>query len=319
MPEDEQPECYIATPSAQSLCALAATPREMPTRWGLDSCCSVHATPDRSVFRTYRALTPQDNCRSIGGVGGSLAPVGKGLIELKINVGGKCRLLRLDDVLHIPGLPMNLISQGKLMRSGCPIKIVPGGIEIGVRGITAWLVNNDIYRFNIWETHPKEPPMSVPVPKQVAKSSRTKPGSSRPRALVAANPIDRPIISPAPVKRPREVDYESEVSDTSASSCNSDSSTSSIVTSGLESDSGMHGGPRKKRKLNAQTVAYYHRCLGYAGDVEQLEKYGINLSKEVSDRAPCISCVIKKIQQVRYTSHIRPGRRRVDLIHSDIG
>ena len=176
------------------------------------------------------------------------------------------------------------------MRSGCPIKIVKGGIEIGTNGITAWLINNDIYRFNLWEE--KEPPMAVPVPKQV------KPWSSRPRALVAANPIDRPIVSPTPVKRPRSVSYELDTTISSASSCDSDSdSYSDSGTSRTESSSSsVDDGPRKKRKPNKETMAYYHRCLGHAGDVELLSDYGIDLSKPVSDKAPCISCVIKKIQ-----------------------
>ena len=54
--------------------------------------------------------------------------------------------------------------------------------------------------------------------------------------------------------------------------------------------------------------------------MRQLEEYGIDLFKKVADKALCVSCVIEKLQQVKDTSHIRPGRRPLSLqvIHSDI-
>ena len=133
--------------------------------------------------------------------------------------------------------------------------------------------------------------MAIPVPKQV------KPWSSRPRALVAANPIDGPIVSPAPAKRPRSVSYESDTTISSVLSCDSDSDFYfDLGTSRTElSLSLIDDGPRKKRKPNKEIIVYYYRCLGYAGDMELLSDYSIDLSKLVSDKAPYISCVIKKV------------------------
>ena len=133
--------------------------------------------------------------------------------------------------------------------------------------------------------------MAVPVPKQV------KPWSSRPRALVATNPINRLIVSPTPIKRPRSVSYELDTTISSASSCDSDSdSYSNLDTSRIKLLSSLvDDGSRKKRKPNKKTIAYYYRCLGHAGDVELLSNYNIDLSKLVSDKAPYISYVIKKI------------------------
>ena len=299
------PECYVASGDLTALAATTAGTRH----WGLDTCCSMHATPDRSIFKTYRSLTDNDDRRAIGGIGGSLPPVGIGSVELKVDVNGKCQVLVLNQVSHIPGLPINLISQGMLMRVGCPLKIVSGGIEIGNQGITAWLTSNDIYCLSMWEDRPQS----------------TKPAKPKRRALVGANPIDGPIVSPAPVKRPRSVGYESDPSSSSATNCDSDSdSDSSFVTAkSAGSDSGISDcedpRPRKKRKPNPQTVAYYHRCLGHSGDIAQLKDYGIDLSKEISDKTPCLSCIVKKMSQVKHTSHIRPGRRPMELIHSDIG
>ena len=39
------------------------------------------------------------------------------------------------------------------MRSNYFIKIVGNGVEIDRRGITVWLINNDIFRFNMWKNH----------------------------------------------------------------------------------------------------------------------------------------------------------------------
>ena len=88
---------------------MAATLSKVLKRQGLDSCCSVYVTLDRLVFKTYRLLTANNDCRSIRGVEKSLASINKGKIKLKINVNGKCRLLILDDILYIPSLPINLV------------------------------------------------------------------------------------------------------------------------------------------------------------------------------------------------------------------
>ena len=160
------------------------------------------------------------------------------------------------------------------------------------------------------------------MPKQ-AKRPWAQPKPSKPRAFLAANPVNGPIVSPTPVKRPRSVSYESDSSISSATSYESASadSDSSAITNSELSNSGISDykdQPRKKRKPNSQTMAYYHRCLGHSEDIQQLTKYGINLTKKVDDKPPCVSYMIKKIQQVKHTSHIRPGKRPLDLIHSDI-
>ena len=129
---------------------------------------------------------------------------------------------------------------------------------------------------------------------------------------MAANPINKPIVSSAPVKRPRSVSYESDTSISSATNYNSDSNSDSnasissfntTLSRRLSFDSGISNcsdaRPRKKRrkryKLNPSTKAYYYRYLRHARDISQLGNYRINLSKEVTDKAPYISYIIKKI------------------------
>ena len=38
----------------------------------------------------------------------------------------------------------------------------------------------------------------------------------------------------------------------------------------------------------------------------------------MANREPYIVYIVKKIKQVKYTSHIRPGKRLIKLIYSDI-
>ena len=56
----------------------------------------------------------------------------------------------LFDVLYVPDGGLNLISQGQLQRDGCPLKIVPEGIEIGNYGIIARRQDNNLYILNMW-------------------------------------------------------------------------------------------------------------------------------------------------------------------------
>ena len=90
----------------------------------------------------------------MGGLGGKLSPVGIGKVEIHCNVGGKRRTLCLSKVLYIPDSPVNLISFGQLVRNGCPFKLISSpdknGIEIGTKGIIAWMQSNNLFYLPLW-------------------------------------------------------------------------------------------------------------------------------------------------------------------------
>ena len=68
----------------------------------------------------------------------------------RLSSGNKgLREFPLFDVLYVPDGGLNLISQGQLQRDGCPLKIVPEGIEIGNYGITARRQDNNLYILNV--------------------------------------------------------------------------------------------------------------------------------------------------------------------------
>ena len=53
-------------------------------------------------------------------------------------------------MLYVPDGGLKLISQGQLQRDGCPLKIVPDGVETGNYGITARRQDNNLYILNMW-------------------------------------------------------------------------------------------------------------------------------------------------------------------------
>ena len=114
--------------------------------WICDSGTSQHITHDRSIFTSFKT----SDCPPIQGIGGVLIPKGIGNIMLLCAGNKGLREFPLFDVLYVPDGGLNLISQRQLQRDGCPLKIVPEGIEIGKYGITARRQDNNLYILNMW-------------------------------------------------------------------------------------------------------------------------------------------------------------------------
>lgn len=277
----------------ETMMAYTAETDSQPTRWAMDCACSQHSTPNRDAFMEYRLLDPSvDDIRPIKGIAGSIRPADIGKVRISTCTDGKRKDLILTDVLHLPDLPLNLISQRQLMRNAVPMKLIPNDIEIGTRGITAWLQDNNLYCFRLWESKSalvsfKEPPMTVPVPKQDSIKFAMLHATSRHKE--SSNPVDGVIPPPA----------------------DSDSSSSE------SSDSDA-----PPRKINDQAVNLWHARMGHLGhqNIKKLAKLskGMDLTKQIVNKEPCAPCAIKKACNAPHKSHIRPGRRELDLIHSDI-
>ena len=172
---------------------------------------------------------------------------------------------------------------------------------------------NNIYYLKLQENRPK----SIKRP----RSSKSK--QLIRRALISINSINGLIVLSASMERPRSIAYESDVNSISATDCELGSDLdSSFILARSEINFGISDyediRSRKRRKPNPKTMAYYYRCLDYSENITQLRKYGINLSKEVNEKVFYKSCVIKKLTQIKYIFYIRSGRRRIELIYSDI-
>ena len=251
-------------------------------RWALDCACSQHSTPNRDAFVEYRHLnSSHDDIRPIKGIEGSLTPVGIGMVRISTLTDGEKKDMFLTDVLHVPGLPLNLISQGQLMRNNVPFKLVPNGIELGTRGITAWLQDNNLYCLRLWE-----PPSSLVSFQTEPKYAMLHAGK---HGKEFANPVEGVIPAPA---------------DTDSSS---------------ESDSNPDP---ERRKINDETLDLWHARLGHLGhqNVKKLVKLskGIDLTKTVVNKEPCEPCAVMTARNASHKSHIRPGKRPLDLVHSDL-
>ena len=131
-----------------AFCAYMATAdiTKISKLWICDSGTSQHITHDRSIFTSFKT----SDCPLIQGIGGVLIPKGIGNVMLRCAGNEGLREFPLFDVLYVPDGGLNLISQGQLQRDGCPLKIVPEGIEIGNYGITARRQDNNLYILNMW-------------------------------------------------------------------------------------------------------------------------------------------------------------------------
>lgn len=121
--------------------------KEMAKLWVWDCGNSQHISHDRAAFTqlTEKTLAP------IQGIGGALTPRGIGTVTLSCLDGqGNSRPFPLFNVLYVPEGGLNLISQGQLQREGCPMKIVPQGIEIGQFGIMARRQENNLYILDLF-------------------------------------------------------------------------------------------------------------------------------------------------------------------------
>ena len=118
-----------------AFCAYMATAdiTKISKLWICDSGTSQRITHDRSIFASFKT----SDCPPIQGIGGVLIPKGIGNVMLRCAGNKGLREFPLFDVLYVLDGGLNLFSQGQLQRDGCPLKIVPEGIETGNYGITA--------------------------------------------------------------------------------------------------------------------------------------------------------------------------------------
>jgi hypothetical protein len=83
--------------------------------WLADTATTSHVTFKRDAFTSYTPL----GHTSVTGVGGKQARIaGRGTVELNSTCDGLNYILTLQDVLHVPGQPHNLISLGRWDEAG---------------------------------------------------------------------------------------------------------------------------------------------------------------------------------------------------------
>ncbi|KAK1353620.1 CCHC-type domain-containing protein [Heracleum sosnowskyi] len=105
--------------------------------WILDSGCSHHVTGDESVFTK---LQNHDGERVIITADNSTYPVAKeGTVEISLD---DTKLVKLDNVYHVPGLQRNLVSVSQITNSGKYVLFGPNDVKIldNVKNLEATVV-----------------------------------------------------------------------------------------------------------------------------------------------------------------------------------
>jgi hypothetical protein len=127
--------------------------------WLADTATTSHVACNRDAFTSY---TPSKNI-TVTGVGGKEAPIlGRGTVELNSTCNGNNYILRLEDVLHVPGQRNNLISLGRWDNEGRRYIGGNGMITLvtkdGRRVAQGKKVNNNLYRMSVSVRKPTSTP-----------------------------------------------------------------------------------------------------------------------------------------------------------------
>ena len=113
----------VASDSGQDVLTVT-TDSDSHGDWILDSGCSYHMSPNRSLFDTYKSC---EGSSVMMGNRTSCKMVGIGTVKIKMFDGV---VRTLTDVRHIPDLRLNLISLGTLDSTGCSISISGGVVKV---------------------------------------------------------------------------------------------------------------------------------------------------------------------------------------------
>lgn len=131
----------------------------------LDTGCSQHAINDRKAFTTYDEFSQPG---AVSGLGGSIQAIGVGTAIIFCDVKGMPTPIIFTNANYVPDIPLNLISYGQL-EGKCPMKIIPGGFEIGNQGITALKHTNNLYMIKRWIFPSTNPNSAYTIPSSLHK------------------------------------------------------------------------------------------------------------------------------------------------------
>ena len=110
---------------------VASEVKTSPSEWLVDSGASEHMTCDASLFTSYERIVPRD---VVVGNGGEIKAVGKGSVDLMLQVGGREHKATLTDVLHVPDLSANLFSVSRATERGYKAVFAEDGCRFETAG-----------------------------------------------------------------------------------------------------------------------------------------------------------------------------------------
>ena len=127
-PSNDEEKEYVCLLSA---CSDSAKSVQITSTWYIDSAATSHMTFDRSMFVSYRSVTP---FQVILGDKSTSVAVGCGDVKLSLLVNGKARICILQDVLHVPSFVFSLISVSTLTARGIGVQFTNNAVLLTQNG-----------------------------------------------------------------------------------------------------------------------------------------------------------------------------------------
>lgn len=129
---------------------IAADSLNLCARVIVDSSCSRHSFADRSVFITYE----NTHSRPIKDIGGSQVQfLGCGTISLNCSVQGRCVIISLPNILHVPDMGINLLSVGKLFDADIKVAFHKTGCTLTKDDLElTGTRNRDLFFLDLWQS-----------------------------------------------------------------------------------------------------------------------------------------------------------------------
>lgn len=101
---------------SDTVSATGSTTAACSDEWLVDSGASRHMCNNRAAFTSYLPLREHNSV--ILGNGAVIDAIGIGTVDVRANVGGELKLVRLVNVLHVPQLAQNLVSVKSAANAG---------------------------------------------------------------------------------------------------------------------------------------------------------------------------------------------------------
>ena len=138
------------------VCLLAKHKKSIKlNHWFIDSGCSNHLTHDKSLFISYSDLPSGCNTSVEVGNGDNAVVIGKGTINLIIQVENISKTCQLSNVLYAPDLDYNLVSVSSLDKKGLTTVFANSKCIIQQKGkvLATGSIFNNLYKLDIDFNH----------------------------------------------------------------------------------------------------------------------------------------------------------------------
>jgi len=191
-----------------------------PDIWFSNSAATVHISPIREDFTTYREY---DKCQDIKTFGkNTVKGIGEGDILAEINFQGKTKKIRLTNVMHIPGADGKVLSLKVLDQRGFESRITGGRIRImkGTEVYTEASLGEELYevKMKIVPSQEMAAIKSQETRANIARKERTRP-EGRPSGRISNKVLIMRVTSDAPEIKIPKTKHEAKLEETYIGTC----------------------------------------------------------------------------------------------------